>query len=195
MIRNEARAGRSLGAAWRWLAPLLVTWMLLAVAISAGGCEPQGDREAVVDPALIAFLSKARAAHHRADLAERDGSRKDAIAAVSTILDGPQPPTSPELVEVVADARARRADLRSQDGDFEGAARDIEEGLQAAVAITHFRGHLYEVGGLVAERQATTLGQAGNGAAAAAANERAIVLYEQAIDVQDKVIEAALVDQ
>lgn len=172
--------------------PLLATWIALVISLS--GCEPQGVREQVVDPALIAFLSKARAAHHRADLAERDGNLTDAIGAVSTIIDGPRPQTSPELVEVVADARARRADLRSQDGDFEEAARDIEDGLQAAVAITHFRGHLYEVGGLVAERQAATLDRAGNAAAAAAAKERAIVLYEQAIDVQDKVIEAALGD-
>jgi hypothetical protein len=172
-------------------------WLVLIAALAAFGaaivgCEPATAPGAVVDPALYAFLSKARAAHHRADLAEKDGKRGEAIEAVSTVIDGPKPDVSPEVIEVVADARARRADLKSQAGDFDGAARDIDQGLAEAVEITHFRGHLYEVGGLVAERRATALEKSGDASGAAAAKDRAIGLYEKAIEVQDAVIVRAL---
>jgi hypothetical protein len=163
----------------------------LALSLLAG-CGPE--TSPVVDPALVAFLSKARAAHHRADLAEQEGDRAAAIAAVSTIVDGPRPPATPELVEVLADALARRADLRSQAGDLDGADADVDAGLALATATTHFRGHLLEVRGLVAERRAERLAAAGDAAGAAAARERAIRAFEAAIDVQDEVIRGALED-
>lgn len=160
------------------------------LAASVTGCEP-GSPVAVVDPALVAFLSKARAAHHRADLAEDRGELGVAIEAVSTIVDGPRPPVTPEVVEVVADALARRADLRSRAGDLDAADRDVDAGLALATEISHFRGHLFEVRGLVAERRAEALAARGD-PGAAAAREDAIRAYEQAIEVQDRVIRDAL---
>lgn len=187
-----ARLRSLVGAARAWLlAPVVLVLGLTVLALHGTACEPQGG-EVVVDPALVAFLSKARAAHHRADIAEGDGDRKAAIEALSSIIEGPLPRTSPEVVEVVADTRARRADLRSQEGDFDGARRDVDDGLASAVAITHFRGHLYEVGGLIAERRAAALEKAGDGAGAKLAKEQAIGLYEKAIEVQDRVIREAL---
>lgn len=177
MIRAASRLLRLL-AAWALACALLV------------GCE--GEAAPVVDPALVAFLSKARAAHHQADLAERGGDRASAIAAVSRIVDGPRPPTTPEVVEVVADALARRADLRSQVGQHDAADADVDAGLALATATTHFRGHLLEVRGLVAERRAERLAAEGDAEGAAAARERAIGAFEEAIDVQDAVIRGAL---
>ena len=72
--------------------------------------------EVVVDPALLAFLSKARAAHHQADLAEDEKDTKRALAALAQITSGPLPGgASPpaEVAEVIADARARLADLEA----------------------------------------------------------------------------------
>ncbi len=170
---------------------LLAIAVLVAFGSVAGGCEPQ-DPEVVVDPALVAFLSKARSAHHRADLAERAGDAETAIASISAIIDGPRPPKAPEVVEVVADALARRADLKSRGGDHEGANADVDAGLILAKEVSHFRGHLFEVRGLVEERRAEGLAAAGDAQASEAARERAIRAYEEAIDVQDDVIRAAL---
>jgi hypothetical protein len=167
--------------------------LAIVVAVFAAllvGCERED--EAVVDPVLVAFLSKARAAHHRADLAEKAGDGQGAVLAVSTIIEGPRPTSTPEVVEVLADALARRADLKSRLGDFEDADRDVDAGLSLAIEVSHFRGHLFEVRGLVAERRADAFEARGEKTAASRSRERAIAAYEEAIEVQDRVIRAAL---
>lgn len=179
----------------RCLVPvLLLTVLLGAVGAATPGCRDEREDVAVVDPALVAFLSKARAAHHRADLAERTDDVPTAIDAVAAIVSGPRPSATPEVLEVLADAHARLADLRSRAGDFDGADREIDAGLALATAVTHFRGHLFEVRGVVAERRADDLAGRGDAAAAGEARERAIRAYEEAIDVQDEVIRAALLE-
>ena len=115
-------------------------------AASPAPCACAG--EVVVDPALLAFLSKARAAHHQADLAEDAKDTKRALAALGQITAGPLPggtPVPAEVAEVLADARARLADLESSTGDIDTALREIEAGLVYAVTPSHFRGHLFEV--------------------------------------------------
>ena len=87
---------------------------------------------AVVDPTLLAFLSKARAAHHRADLMEEDGDLDLAIAALEPVVALPRPAGAPEADEVVADTYARLADLKSDLGDFDPALHDVEAGLALA---------------------------------------------------------------
>jgi tetratricopeptide (TPR) repeat protein len=149
----------------------------------------------VVDPTLLAFLSKARAAHHEADLAEEQGDRPRAIRALVRIVEGPRPggdtPT-PEVAEVVADTRARLADLRSAAGDFDRARADVDEGLRLAPAVTHFRGHLVEVRGLVEERRSRALKEKGDEAGATKARDEALKAFEEAIEIQDQVIAEAL---
>jgi tetratricopeptide (TPR) repeat protein len=149
----------------------------------------------VVDPTLLAFLSKARAAHHEADLAEEKGDRELSIRALGRIVEGPRPggdPPSPEVAEVIADTRARLADLRSASGDFDRARADVEEGLRLATGVTHFRGHLVEVRGLVEERRAKALKEKGDEAGAAKARDEALKDFEEAIEIQDQVIAEAL---
>jgi tetratricopeptide (TPR) repeat protein len=172
---------------------------LVICAVSVGGCRdvgaPEGDRagaERVVDASLFSFLSKARATHHLADLSLEVGDRSAAIAELEQLVTGPRPASSPEVVEVLADSHARLADLRSQGGQFDAAERDIQKGLVLAREPTHFRGHLFEVRGLVEERRMQSLREAGDTAGAERARKLALEAFEAAIEVQDEVIRAAL---
>jgi hypothetical protein len=160
---------------------------------TGGTCACAG--EAVVDPALLAFLSKARAAHHQADLAEDDKDIPRAVAAVEKITAGPLPggtPAPAEVAEVIADARARLADLESSSGDIDAALREIEAGLTYAVTPTHFRGHLFEVKGIVLERRIAALKEKGDTKGAERVKGEAITAFNEAIEIQNKVIEGAL---
>jgi tetratricopeptide (TPR) repeat protein len=158
-----------------------------------GACACAG--EVVVDPALLAFLSKARAAHHQADLAEDAKDTKRALAALGQIINGPLPggaPVPAEVAEVIADARARLADLESSTGDVDAALREIDAGLAYAVTPTHFRGHLFEVKGIVLERRIAALKEKGDSAGAERVKGQAITAFNEAIEIQNKVIEGAL---
>ncbi len=145
-----------------------------------------------VDSQLIAFLSKARAAHHKADIAEKEGNLGAAIEHVSAIVDGPRPAMTPEVAEVLADAYARLADLDSRAMRFDDATFDIEQGLGFAPDVTYFRGHLLEVLGVVEERRMGALAAEGDAAGAGAARDAALEAFDQAMRVQDEVIQRAL---
>ncbi len=143
-----------------WVSLSLLGWALsLATPLScARRAEPTV--EGAIDPALLAFLSRARAAHHRADLLESDDLLEPAARELSAIVDGPLPPSGaslPEVREVLADTLARRADLSSRLGRHDAAAADVDRGLSLATEISYFRGHLFEVQGLVEERRASHL--------------------------------------
>ena len=145
----------------------------------------------IVDASLLAFLSKARTAHHRADLTQEDGDLDLAVAALEAVVAPPRP-DAPEAVEVVADTYARLADLRSDLGDFEPALRDVDAGLALATRPTHFRGHLLEIKGVVLERRYRALDAVGETEAGARAKAEALDAFKAAIDVQDQVIDDAL---
>ncbi|EYF02046.1 hypothetical protein [Chondromyces apiculatus] len=156
-------------------------------------CAPCDGTRTVVDPTLLAFLSKARAAHHRADLAMEAADAASAIRALDALVAGAAPPGAlPEVAEVTADTRARLADLRSAQGDFDAAQRDLDAGLALAREPSHFRGHLIEVRGLVEERRAKALAAQGNTEAADRARKAAVAAYEEAITIQEKVIADSL---
>ncbi len=140
----------------------------------------------------MAFLSKARAAHHKADLQEAKEDLPGAIVAVRTIVAGPRPKTGPELREVLADAHARLADLESRVGNFDKALEEVASGLEQAQEITHYRGHLFETKGLVHERRMAAYSEAGSKDKAATEREAALVAFEQAIAIQDEVIKTLL---
>ncbi len=151
--------------------------------------------EVVVDPALLAFLSKARAAHHEADIAEDSKDTPGALAALTKITAGPLPggtPVPAEVAEVISDARARLADLESAAGDVDAALREIDAGLAYALTPTHFRGHLFEVKGIVLERRITALKEKGDSKGAERVKGEAITAFNEAIEIQNKVIEGAL---
>lgn len=163
--------------------------LALAVALPSVGCAKQGRPESgAVDESLMAWLSSARALHHEADMAEDAGDIDGAIKPLDRLLTRPTPRKAPEIDEVLEDTRARLADLRSRKGDFDAAAKDAEQGLALATAVSYYRGHLLEVRGLVEERRAKALLAKGDTAAAAKAKDLAMKSYEEAIAVQDEVI-------
>jgi hypothetical protein len=182
-----------------WLGLLLVFSLLLAGA----GCRNEGGTTAgcpsaepsgtPVDTTIMAFLSAARALHHEADLREKSGDAPGAIASLERLVAMPAPPAA-EADEVIADTRARLAELRLGRGDLDGADRDVRAGLQHVTGPTYFRGHLLEVQGLVEEARATAFVDAGERDEASAAKARAISLLEEAVRVQEQVIDKALAD-
>ncbi|MEO6600167.1 MAG: hypothetical protein ABIQ16_09870 [Polyangiaceae bacterium] len=179
--------------------------LCLALLIALGGCsrarseqDPrcnEFDAGMPVDPLLLAFLSRARAAHHLADNHEANADLTAAIAPLAGLVTGPLPVTSsaelaPEVREVLADTRARLADLRSRQGAFEPALADVRAGLELVRDPNYFKGHLLETEGLVEERHAKAL-EKSDPAAADALRKRAIGLLEQAMAVQSEVIQKA----
>jgi tetratricopeptide (TPR) repeat protein len=188
------------GAARFGLVAALVQALALAsVTCSLVGCArtppapacDEADAGAPVDPALLAFLSRARAAHHRADVPEERGDLEQAIAELDALLAGPLPkgPKAPEVREVLADTHARLADLRSRAGDFERAEDDVAKGLELVPGPSYFRGHLIEVRGLSEERRSKALAAAGNMEKAEQAKQRALAAFQEAMDIQARVIE------
>lgn len=173
----------------------LVLALSLALAAPAFGCAkssaPYGE---ALDEVVLAYLSNARSLHHEADLAEDGGDNKGAIAALDRLLAKPEPRQAPEIDEVIADTHARLADLRSKNGDFQLATKHVDQGLARAQRVSYFRGHLLEVRGLVEERLSKDLALKGDAPGSAAAKDRAMKAYEDAIVIQDEVIKKGTAD-
>ena len=144
-----------------------------------------------VGTALLAFLSRSRAAHHRADAREEQKDLPAAEAELSAVVAGPTPPcpNAAEVREVLADTRARLAELRSRHGAFDAAAADVDQGLTLVPERSYFRGHLMEIRGLVEERRGKALAAAGDATGAKAAEERALTAFQGAMRIQAAVIE------
>jgi hypothetical protein len=183
----------------------LLSLTALVVALSAG-CKrseappsppscPELDAGTPVDPTLLAFLSRARSAHHLADSHEQAKDMKAAVEVLELLLRGPVPggdKPGPEAREVLADTRARVANLQSELGNFEAAMEHVEVGLKLVPADSYFRGHLYEVRGLVEERRSNQLREAGKTRDSDDAKQRALAAFEEAMKIQERVIQQAV---
>lgn len=148
----------------------------------------------VVDTDVMAFLSKARALHHEANVKESANDLAGAVASLEVLVGSPlpRPGTSiPEVEEVLADTYARIADLKLQQGDVDGAAKDVDAGLAHSPGVSYFHGHLLEVQGIVEEQRATRLADGGKSDEAAKARAHAVQLLREAVDMQDQVIKNA----
>jgi hypothetical protein len=141
----------------------------------------------------MAFLSAARSLHHEADMKQQSGDLPGAVAALDRLVAMPAP-KAVEVEEVLADGHARLAELRLQRGDVAGADHDVQSGLEHVRGATYFRGHLLEVSGLVEEARAGALLDAGQADRASQAKAKAMALLEEAVRVQQQVIEHALGD-
>ena len=184
---------------------LIRAWLLALAALlaacsksepsSLSSCPPM-DAGKPVDPTLLAFLSRARAAHHLADDSESRDDFNAGTVPPERLVGGPLPhfgnELAPEVREVLADTYARLADLHSRQGQFERALQEVKQGLEHAREPNYFRGHLLETEGLIEERHAKALENNGDRVAATATRQRAIELLEQAMAVQSGVIERPL---
>lgn len=172
--------------------------LLLAVCLFAAPACAQKPRDCdevdagkPIEVALVSFLSRARSAHHAADAHETAGDRRAAVNVLETLLAGPLPGNAQaaEVREVLADTHARVAQLKGELDDFRGAEASVEKGLALVSEPSYFRGHLFEVRGLVAERQSKALEAAGDAAGAARQKSRALEAFEEAMRIQARVIE------
>ncbi len=184
-----------------------MTWRLvsatLVLAALAAGCDRprggpagQGSPEAgvVIDTAVMAYLSMARAMHHEANLKE-DGDVPGAIAALGRLAAAGLPHPGervPEVEDVLADTFARIAELHVRQAELALASESVRQGLMHAPGPTYFRGHLLEIGGIVEEARAVALRDAGQAGEATAAKARALDLLHQAVLVQERVVAEAL---
>ncbi len=185
--------------------PVIVCWVCCGLALAAGcakapkqDCAPASAPASAptpgrpVDSTLVAFLSRARAAHHLADAAERQGSLQQALIPLAAVVQGPLPSSgqlAPETREVLADTWGRLAHLHSQLGAFDEADRAVARGLQHAPQASYFEGYLIETRGLNEERRAKALEARGETAQANLAKQRALSDLEHAMRIQGAVIE------
>jgi tetratricopeptide (TPR) repeat protein len=171
--------------------------LLLIAALALAACSKRevddcGPTGRVIDSVLLAFLSQARSAHHLADQHEAKSDLPGALRSLEGLTRAPRPPGNlPEVAEVLADTRARMAELLSRAGRFDEAAEAIDQGLADAKTPSYFRGHLFEVRGVVEERREKAYRSAGRGPEADAAHERSLVAYEEAMRIQAEVIQKA----
>lgn len=149
------------------------------------------DAGAPVEAALMSFLSRARSAHHAADARESDGDRRAAVAVLDGLVKGPLPgrTDAAEVREVLADTHARLGQLRAELDEFQAAEENVALGLKLVTEPSYFRGHLFEVRGLLAERRSKALSAAGDAAGAAREKARALEAFEEAMRIQALVIE------
>lgn len=171
--------------------------LVLLVATALGACHraESDTRGEAVDLPLMAYLSQARARHHEANLREAENDIAGALLALDRLVSAPKPGGErPEVGELLADTRARMAELRTRSGDLVGAERDIQAGLVLAPGRTYFRGHLLEVAGILEEARASNMTDAGKSDEAAAARAKALDLLRQAVAIQEEVIRTTLGD-
>ncbi len=191
MIRPFAPLLTALALSFSALATLATLAGCQDPAPAAGACACS-EAQPPVDPALLAFLSRARALHHEADMAEGAKDLPRAIAAIERLLAGPSPGAHKEVNEVLADAQARLAELRAGTGDAEGALRAVDQGLLRAPEATYFRGHLFEVRGVIGEKRAAELAAKGETAEAERLRKRALDDSDEAVKIQEEVIRQTL---
>ncbi len=177
--------------------PVFACWLCCCLALTVGcskspkhDCAPASAPP--VDSALVAFLSRSRAAHHLADAAERQGALEQAIVPLDAVVQGPLPSQgqlAPETREVLADTWARLAHLHSRLGAFDAADRAVAQGLQQAPSASYFEGYLFETRGLNEERRAKALEARGEAEQANLAKQRALTDLGHAMRIQGAVIE------
>lgn len=168
---------------------ILVALALFAIAACRNGREGASD---VVDTALMAYLSEARALHHQANLKEQAMDLPGATDAMRRLVAAATPHggrATPEVEEVLADAYARLGELLLQQNELGPAGDAIAKGLEHAARRTYFRGRLLEVEGLVEEARAASLADAGKLEDAVKARQRAIALLEDVVRIQAEVIQ------
>jgi len=175
--------------------------VLIALLVGLAGCGQRdsagGTAAQPVDTMLMAYLSKARSLHHQADMREEAGDAKGAVAALEKLAGTPVPGGAQpmqEAQEVLADTFARMAELRAQLGELDAAERDVQQGLLRAPKVSFFEGHLIEVRGVIEQKRAKALSEKGDKEASERERRKAFEDFDQAVRLQDQVIDRLLPD-
>lgn len=158
-------------------------------ACSRPKCDDAEVGDKPVDQRLVAYLSMASALHHEADLAESRNDGAGALAALVRLIDAPIPGSYTEVREVRADTLARAGELSMQQRAFERAGTLLARGLDEVPEENYYRGRLLEVSGLLLEAESKQLEADGKLAEAEAKKRDAIGKLEQAVRIQQAVIE------
>ena len=87
------------------------------------------------------------------------------------------------------DTHARLAELFSRQNQFDRARTEVTRGLELSTDVSYYRGHLFEVAGIVEEREAKVAEKAGDSQRASQMRARAVASYEQAVKIQSQFIE------
>ena len=183
-----------------WKSACVVAALALGAASGCAQSAPSRpsactDAGVPVNPVLMAFLSRARDAHHVADQYEEKKDPAGAIAVLDKVVQGPLPgggAPPPEAREVLADTGARMAALERRLGHYPAAEADVAMGLKLVPGVSYFRGHLFEVLGLTEQRRARALEADKNDAAASAAKQDALDAFEKSMRIQAQVIQTTL---
>jgi len=173
------------------IAATVAALLLVACSKAPISSEPREDGGLPLDTEVMAYLSEARALHHQANLSEDARDIPGAIAPLERLATAKRPhkgTTIPEVEEVLADTLARLAELRLRSSDLSGAETDVRAGLSHAPEPTYFRGHLFEIAGVIQETRASTLADAGKTSEAEQARARARDLLSQAVSIQEQVL-------
>lgn len=169
--------------------------LVVLVGSSLAACSKPRCEESIVsgpapvDQGLVAYLSMASALHHEADLAEGKNDGPATLAALIRLLEAKTPGTYTEVREVRADTFARAAELSL--ADPARANGWIEQGLKEVPEESYYRGRLFEVSGSILQHESKQLEAEGKLPEAEAKKRAAIEHLEQAIRIQQVVIERA----
>jgi tetratricopeptide (TPR) repeat protein len=175
----------------------LARMVLVGLALHAGaglsGCAPQAPGAGPsLDESTLALLSTARALHHEADVYESSGDFASASRAIQRVLALRAPAGVREIDDVRTDASGRLGELALRANDPRAAIERADEGLREARRESVLKARLFLVKGRALRALAELAQQSGDVAGASARRREAIDALEQSIQMNERVLRAAL---
>jgi hypothetical protein len=169
-------------------------WGLVLVLGCAAMTACGGGRPTVpsIDDATIALLSSARALHHEADLFEDAGDVPAAMRAVERVLSLRAPRGVREVEDVRVDAFGRLGELSLRASDPQQGLARADEGLREARRDSVLKARLHLVRGRALRALADALRARGDTEGANARRTEAIAALEASIQMNERVLGAAL---
>jgi len=133
-------------------------------------------RNASYDPVLLAFLSRARSAHHSPS-SEAAGTWRRPCAICQQLTQSPSHPERARGRHGAGDTHARSADLMSRAGRFDQSDAELGAAWKTP-SRSYFRGHLFEVRGARRRTARKALRSKGRGQEADQARDRSLDAYD-----------------
>lgn len=163
-----------------------------AATVSTGCNRPQVETSPSLDEATMALLTAARALHHEADVYETSGDFAAAQRTVDRVLALRAPSSVREVEDVRIDAYGRVGELALHNRDPQTALDRVDAGLREARRESVLRARLHLVRGRALRALGDELQARGDVAGAAARRREAIDALERSIQMNERVLNAAL---